>query len=107
MKLRIGDQVKVITGKDKGKTGEIMRIDRKSEKVIVKGINIITRHIKASQGRAGERVQYEGSVHASNVMVVDPKTNKPTRIGYRLTADGKKQRFAKASKETLDQKVKK
>ncbi len=107
MKIRIGDQVKVITGKDKGKTGEVMRLDRAKSRVVVKGVNIITRHIKATSARPGEKVQYEKGINASNVMAVDPKTSKPTRIGYRKDEKGKKERFAKVSKEKLDHKVKK
>lgn len=107
MKIRIGDQVKVITGKDKGKSGEVMRIDTAKSRVVVKGVNIITRHIKASANRPGEKVQYEKGINASNVMILCPKTSKPSRVGYRKDAKGKKERFAKLSKETLDHKVKK
>jgi large subunit ribosomal protein L24 len=101
MKLHAGDTVVVISGKDKGKTGRIMRVLLLEDRVIVAGVNMRTRHLKKTPQTPGRKVQYEASIHASNVALLDPKLKKPTRIGYRLTSDGKKERFAKRSKESL------
>lgn len=101
MKLHAGDTVLVISGKDKGKTGRIMRVLLAEERVVVAGINMRTRHIKKTPQAPGRKVRYEASIHVSNVALLDPKLQKPTRVGYRLTADGKKERFAKRSKEAL------
>ena len=100
MKLHTGDLVVIITGKDKGKTGRILRVLLEKNRVVVAGINMRTRHIKKTAQSAGRVVRYEASLHASNVMAVDPKTKKRTRIGFRFK-DGHKQRFAKNSGEEL------
>jgi len=107
-KLKTGDNIVVIAGKDKGKKGEIMKISTiekkgvKRVKVIVKGVNIVTKHIKASAQAAGQKIQFEKAVDASNVMILCPKTDKRTRIGYKKLENGKKERYAKISKEPLD-----
>ena len=99
--VKKGDQVAVLTGKDKGKTGEITAVDRKRERVTVKGVNLRTLHKKASPGQEGGIVKEEGSIHVSNVMHLDPKDNKPTRVGVKIQKDGKKVLFAKKSGEVL------
>lgn len=96
MKIRSGDTVVVITGKDKGKTGSVLRVLSQKDRVIVGGINMRTKHIKASPQRAGQIVRYEASIHVSNVMLVDPKTKKRTRVGFTLEGERKK-RVAKRS----------
>ena len=100
MKLHTGDLVVIITGKDKGKTGRILRVLLEKNRVVVAGINMRTRHIKKTAQSAGRVVRYEASLHASNVMAVDPKTKKRTRIGYRFK-DGHKERIAKKSGEEM------
>ncbi len=100
MKIRTGDTVLVIAGKDKGKTGTIMRVLESQSRVIVTGINMRTKHVKKTHQQAGQKLHYEASIHASNVMVLDPKTKKPTRIGYTVTEKGKK-RIAKVSGEEV------
>ena len=100
MKLHAGDMVVVITGKDKGKTGRILRILTAENRVVVTGANMRTRHIKKTPQNPGRKIQYEASIHASNVMFLDPKTKKPTRVGYRFTGD-KKERFAKVSGDVI------
>ncbi len=100
MKLRLNDQVVVIAGKDKGKKGMIMKIDTTKNTVVVDKINIRTRHMKKTQTTAGEIVKYEAPIHASNVQVVDPKTGKATRVGYKVVG-GKKVRVSKSSGEPL------
>lgn len=106
MKLKLNDKVVVIAGKDKGKTGKIIKVDHKHERVTVEKVNIRTKHIKKTQQRAGERIQFEASVHASNVMILDPKENKPTRIGYKISEKGKKERISKLSGASLDVSIK-
>lgn len=101
MKLHNGDAVIVISGKDKGKQGTVVRVLETKNRVVVEGINMRVRHIKKTTQAAGQRIKYEASIHASNVMIVDPKSKKPTRVGYKMDSKGKKVRFAKASGEVL------
>ncbi|PKL36312.1 50S ribosomal protein L24 [Candidatus Peregrinibacteria bacterium HGW-Peregrinibacteria-1] len=102
MKLKVNDQVVVIAGKDKGKKGKITKVFREAEKVVVEKVNMRVKHIKKSTNGPGERITFEAPIHASNVMVLDPKTNEKTRIGYKKLEDGKKIRIAKKSGESLD-----
>ena len=104
MKLRLkkGDKVIVTTGKDKGKTGEITTVFPKENKVIVGGINMVKRHTKPSQESAGGIISKEMPIHVSNVALVDPKTGKATRVGYKVEKDGHKVRVAKKSGEVVD-----
>ncbi len=106
MKLKLNDLVVVITGKDKGKEGRIIKIVRDKNRVVVEKVNIRTRHIKKTASKAGEKIQYEGSIDASNVMVICPETGKATRVGYKIAKDGKKIRISKKSGESLDKEVK-
>lgn len=102
MKIKVNDKVLIITGKDRGKTGKVIRTVKKSNKVVVEGINIRTKHIKKTQQRAGEIIKYEAPLQASNVMILDPKDGKPARIGYKVTEKGKKERISKLSGASLD-----
>ncbi len=102
MKLKVNDKVLVIAGKDKHKTGTIIAIDSQKNKVKIEKINLRTRHIKKRYGQAGDKVVSEGFISASNVMVIDPKTDKPTRVGYKKLANGKKERISKKSASALD-----
>lgn len=97
MKIHTGDTVVVITGKDKGKTGTVVRVLPESSRVVVQGINMRVKHIRKTAQKAGERISFEASLHASNVMLVDPKTKKRTRVGYKIEESGKKVRFSKRS----------
>lgn len=106
MKIRKGDIVEVIAGKDKGKRGEVLQVLPKENRVIVQGINIHKKHKKAIPGQVGVQgqpqiLEFEAPIHASNVMVVDPKENRPTRVGFQLEG-GKWVRYAKRSGELLD-----
>jgi large subunit ribosomal protein L24 len=101
-KIRKGDKVVVITGRDKGKSGEVLRVLRADDRVIVQGVNMIKRHTRPSAGQTGGIVEKEAAIHISNVAHIDPKSNKPTRVGYKLLEDGRKVRFAKRSGEVLD-----
>src|SRR3954451_4556174 len=102
MHVKKGDKVMVITGKDKGKTGVILTAYPKKDRVLVEGVNIVKKHTKPDQENPqGGIVSQEASIHVSNVMVIDPKTGEPTRVGYKIE-DGKKVRVAKKSGENLD-----
>lgn len=96
MKIKTGDNVVVIAGKYRNKTGRIIKVDIKNDKVVVEGLNKVTRHVRKSKQGAGRKVEFEAPIHVSNVMVLDPKTKKGTRIGYKITGD-KKLRIAKKS----------
>ncbi len=102
MKMKKGDRVKVITGKDKGKMGEILRMFPEDNRAIVQGVNMIKRHTRATQSNTGGIIERESSIHLSNLGHVDPKSDKPTRVGYRFLKDGKKVRYAKGSGEVID-----
>ena len=101
MKIKQDDQVLVIAGKDKGKKGKILRVLQKANRVVVEKVNMRTRHVKKSAGRPGEIIHYEAPLNASNVMLLDPKSGKPTRVGYKKPENGKKIRIAKVSGESL------
>ncbi|WHX40754.1 50S ribosomal protein L24 [Mesobacillus sp. AQ2] len=102
MHVKKGDKVMVISGKDKGKTGIILEAYPKQSRVLVEGINIVKKHAKPSQvNPQGGILNQEAPIHVSNVMPVDPKSGKPTRVGYTVE-DGKKVRVAKKSGEVLD-----
>ncbi len=102
LKLKKGDKVIVTTGKDKGKTGEITTVFPKENKVIVGGVNMVKRHTKPSQESAGGIISKEMPIHVSNVALVDPKTGKASRVGYKVEKDGHKVRVAKKSGEVVD-----
>ncbi|MCK5284513.1 MAG: 50S ribosomal protein L24 [Alphaproteobacteria bacterium] len=102
LKIKKGDQVIVITGKDKGAKGEVIKILTASRRVVVRGVNIVTKHNKPSQVSSGGIEKKELSLHISNVALADPKTGNPTRIGYKTLKDGKKVRVARKSGETIE-----
>jgi large subunit ribosomal protein L24 len=100
MKLKKGDKVVVITGVNKGKEGTITRV--LDEKVIVEGINIVTKHVKPKNNNGtGEIIKVEAPIHASNVMLIDPKTKKATKVKYDFDKNGKKSRVSKKSNEKI------
>ena len=102
MLLRTEDQVIVITGADKGKSGKVLKVDRVKNKVIVEGVARVWKHVRKSQKNPqGGRLNKEMPIAASNVMMICPKTGKPTRVGVRYLADGSKERFAKKSGASL------
>ena len=102
MKIKKGDKVIVITGKDKGKTGEVVKAMPKENKVVVAGINMAKRHQKPSQENAGGIISKEMPIHVSNVALVDPKTGKATRVAMRVEDGGRKVRVAKRSGDVID-----
>lgn len=102
MFLKTGDKVKVIAGKDKGKEGNVLSINAKTNRVVVKGVNMIKKHEKPSQSNTnGGVVEKEGTINASNLMLIDPESGKPTRVGFKVV-DGKKVRVAKVSGKAID-----
>jgi len=102
MKIRRDDEVLVMAGKDKGKTGRVLRVDPAKEKVFVEGLNIVKRHQRPNQmGQQGGVIEKEGPIHVSNVAILDPKDGKPTRIGVERE-DGKRFRVARRSGQRID-----
>src|SRR6476620_7271538 len=98
MHIRINDIVQVLTGEDKGKRGKVLAVNREAGKVTVQGVNLVYRHLKPSKNNPqGGRLSKEMPLQAANVALIDPTTNKPTRVGTRYTADGSKELFAKKS----------
>lgn len=106
MKYKVGDHVVVTTGKDRGKSAPIVRIDRKKGKVLLEGLNLKVKHVKGRDGNPGERVEISAPIDISNVAALDPKTKKPTRIGYKVDTDGNKVRYYKASGEVIADRMK-
>ena len=101
LKVKKGDKVVVITGRDKGKTGEIIQVNPTENRVKVRGVNMVKRHQKQSMQTQGGIIEKEATIHVSNIAHIDPKTQKPTRIGYRMDGENKI-RFARASGEKID-----
>lgn len=101
-KLKTGDMVEVIAGKEKGKQGTILKVDKKNDRVYVEKVNLVKRHIKRREGQPGRIEEKEAGLHLSNVMILDPKTNKPTRVGIKVLENGTCVRYAKKSGELLD-----
>ncbi len=97
-RIRKGDQVLVISGAQKGRRGEVLRVVPKDERAVVQGVNMISKHTKPKGvGQPGGIVQVEAPIHLSNLKLVDPKTGTPTKVGFRLLEDGRKVRVAKAN----------
>ena len=101
-KIKKGDQVLVITGKDKGKRGEVIRMLPQENRAIVSGVNMVQRHTRQTQRDPGGIVSREAPIHLSNLAHVDPGSSEPTRVGYKTLEDGRKVRFAKKSGEVID-----
>lgn len=100
--VKKGDMVSVIAGNDRGKVGEVLRVDVTAGRVVVQGVNRVYRHLRPSRRHPqGGRIQKEMPIDISNVLPVDPKTNQPTRVGFRIGKDGAKERIARKSGESL------
>jgi large subunit ribosomal protein L24 len=102
LKIKKGDNVVVIAGRDKGRTGEVLRVIPAERRAVVQGVNMVKRHTKPQMGDPGGIVEKELSLHISNIAHVDPASGKPTRIGYRVLDDGRKVRVARRSGEVID-----
>jgi len=103
MKIKVKDKVLVTTGKYKGKTGKVMRVFKKTNRVTVEKVNIITRHVKKTSTQAGQRLQYEAPMTVSNVILICPNCSKTTRVGYNVRDNGKKNRICKKCNESVEQ----
>ena len=101
-KIKKGDKVVVLTGKDKGKTGEVIEVRPSENRAVVRGVNIVRHHHKQSAKSEGGIVATEAALDLSNLAVADPKDGKPTRVGFKLLDDGRKVRFAKRSGDVID-----
>lgn len=101
MKIKKGDTVVVLTGKDKGKQGEVLSVSPRANRVVVANVNLVKKHKKPSAAGAGGIETISASIHASNVALVDPKSGKPTRVGFKVDAKGVKTRIAKKSGEKI------
>ena len=102
-KIKRGDRVVVLTGKDRGKTGTVRSILNKTDRVLVEGLNIVKRHQRArQQGQASQIVEREAPLHISNVMLIDPNDGQPTRVGFRRREDGSLVRVGKRSGEDIE-----
>ncbi|MGA3173351.1 MAG: 50S ribosomal protein L24 [Syntrophorhabdales bacterium] len=100
--IRKNDNVMVMAGKDKGKTGKVLRINRKTDRIIVEKVNMIKRHVRPSQKTKGGIMERESAIHVSNVMIYCEKCSKPVKAGTRVLEDGKKARYCKKCNEVLD-----
>jgi large subunit ribosomal protein L24 len=101
-KIKKGDRVVVIAGRDKGKAGEVIRVEPKEERATVKGVHLVKRHLRQTQKHEAGIVTKEATIHLSNLALADPKDGKATRIGFKILDDGRKVRFAKRSGELID-----
>ena len=102
-RIRKGDTVLVITGNDKGQRGEVLRVFPAASRALVQGVNMKTRHRKATRmGEEGGRIEQEASIHLSNLKLVDPKSEQPTKVGFRVLDDGRKVRVAKATGQVIE-----
>jgi len=102
-KIRKGDRVQVLAGRDKGKRGEVLRVNPTEDRAVVQGVHMVKRHQKPTgMSQPGGIIEKEAPIHLSNLALIDPKTDKPTRVGFKVLEDGKKVRVAKASGEVLD-----
>jgi large subunit ribosomal protein L24 len=102
LKIRKGDHVVVLTGKDKGKHGEVLKVMPEENRAIVKGVAMIRRHQRQTATQDGGIISKEAAIHMSNLAIEDPKDGKPTRVGFKFLKDGRKIRFAKRSGEMID-----
>ena len=101
-KIKKGDKVVVLTGRDSGKSGEVIEVRPTENRALVRGVNLVKRHQRQTQQTQGGIITKEAPINLSNIAIADPKDGKPTRVGFKTLADGKKVRFAKRSGETID-----
>ena len=101
-KIKKGDKVVVLSGRDKGKSGEVISVAPKETRALVRGINLVKRHQRQSASQEGGIISKEAPIHLSNLAVADPKTGKATRVGFKILDDGRKVRFAKSSGDLID-----
>ena len=101
-KIKKGDKVVVLAGKDKGKSGEVVEVRPADDRAVVRGVNVVRRHVKPQGVNEGGIIAKEAAIHLSNIALADPKDGKPTRVGFKVLEDGRKVRFAKRSGDVID-----
>ena len=101
-KIKKGDKVVVLTGRDSGRTGEVVQVMPKEERALVRGVNMVKRHQRQTMNQEGGIIQKEAPIQLSNLALADPKDGKPTRVGFKILEDGRKVRFAKRSGDLID-----
>jgi large subunit ribosomal protein L24 len=102
-RIRKGDTVLVVTGSDRGKRGEVLRVIPRANRAVVQGVNVATKHTKPrGMGQPGGIVEVEATIHLSNLKLVDPKTDTPTKVGFRVLEDGRKVRIARATNNVIE-----
>ena len=101
-KIKKGDKVVILTGRDKGKSGEVVQVMPKETRALVSGVNLVKRHQRQTQTQEAGIISKEAPVHLSNLALADPKDGKPTRVGFKVLQDGRKVRFAKRSGDLID-----
>ena len=101
-KIKKGDKVVITTGRDKGRSGEVLQVMPKEDRALVRGINLVKRHQKQTQTQEAGIISKEASVHLSNLLIADPRDGKPSRVGFKILDDGRKVRFAKLSGDLID-----
>jgi large subunit ribosomal protein L24 len=101
-KIRKGDKVIVLAGRDKGRTGEVIEVHPRAERALVRGVNVVKRHQRQTAQQEGGIISKELTIHLSNLAMADPKDGKPTRVGFKVLADGKRVRIAKRSGVEID-----
>ena len=101
-KIRQGDKVVVLAGRDKGQNGEVLKVIPKEDRAIVQGVNLVKRHTAQTARQEGGIISKEATIHLSNLALADPKTGKPVRVGFKVLEDGRKVRFAKGSGDMID-----
>jgi large subunit ribosomal protein L24 len=101
-RIRKGDKVVVLTGRDKGRTGEVVQVMPKEARALVRGVNLVKRHQRQTMNQEGGIIQKEAPIHLSNLALADPKDGKPTRVGFKVLDDGRKVRVAKRSGDLID-----
>ena len=101
-KIKKGDKVVILAGRDKGKTGEVVQVMPKEERALVRGVNLVKRHQRQTTNQEGGIISKEAPIHLSNLAVADPSDGKPTRVGFKVLDDGRKVRFAKRSGDLID-----
>jgi large subunit ribosomal protein L24 len=104
-KIRSGDEVIVISGRNRGQTGKVRQVLPTQDRVVIEGVNIVIKHLRRGRTRQAGRVEVEAPLHVSNVMLLDPETKQPTRVGVRRNADGKNERFSKKTGNTIPRPV--
>ncbi len=101
-KIKKGDKVVVLAGRDKGRSGEVLRVIPTEERAVVRGVNVVKRHTRQSASQEGGIISKEATIHLSNLAVADPKDGKATRVGFKVLDDGRKVRVAKRSGDLID-----